>query len=255
MRTAVTRAVGPALADCELTFLPRRPIDVARAAAEHGGYEAALRGLGARVVSLPPLRDHPDSPFVEDAAVVLDEVAIVTTLGTPARRGEAESVAEALSLFRRLARLDAPPASLEGGDVLRVERTLYVGLSTRTNREGVAALTRIVDPLGYAVRPVAVTGCLHLKTGCTRAGSGVLVGNAAWVDRSAFVGFEWIEVDESEPFGGNVLTLDDTLLVSASFPRTRERLEARGFRTAAVAIGELEKAEAGATCLSLVFEA
>jgi dimethylargininase len=253
MLTAITRGVSPALASCELTFVSREPIDLDRARRQHRAYEALLETLGARVVSLPAEPALPDSMFVEDPAIVLDELALILTMGTASRRGEATSLALALSEYRELAHLTLP-GTLEGGDVLRVGRTLFVGLSRRSNVEGVRQVTALLAPFGYDVRPVTVTGCLHLKSAVTHLGGDTLLAHRAWIDTAPFAGFEWIDVDPSEPHAGNALALGSTVIFPLSFPRTRERIEAGGFRVAPLDISELQKAESGLTCSSLLFE-
>src|SRR5690348_12806451 len=165
MLTAVTRAVSPEINRCELGYLPRQAIDVGLAERQHQQYEDALRDLGATVISLPAEAGLPDCMFVEDPAVVVKEIAVMTRMGAASRRREAESLAAVLARFRPLEWLRAP-ATLEGGDVLRIGSTLFVGLSARTNQAGVDQLTEILKPHGYSVRGVAVRGCLHLKSGC-----------------------------------------------------------------------------------------
>jgi dimethylargininase len=164
-----------------------------------------------------------------------------------------DRIVPVLTSNRRLVRIQ-PPATLEGGDVLRLGRTLYVGLSRRTNAAGVAALTELIAPHGYRVVPVPVHGCLHLKTACTAVGDATLLGNSAWIDRTPFTGVEWIEVPATEPNGGNALRIGSTVCLSSSFPRTADLLGARGCTVRTVAIDEFEKAEAGMTCLSLLLE-
>lgn len=253
MLTALTRAPGPSIVDCALSFRPREAIDARRAVEQHRGYEGYLRGRGVRVVALDAAADLPDAVFVEDAAVVVDEVAVLARPRLEARRREVESVAAALAPYRRLERL-AAPASLEGGDVLRVGRALYVGLSRRTDAGGVAGLARALAPFGYQVRPVAVTGCLHLKTAVTSIGPGTLLANRAWVDMAPFAGFDVVDVPASEPDAANVLVIGEDILLPASFPRTRDLLRGRGLRVHTLDISELQKAEAGLTCCSIVFD-
>ena len=248
---AIVRPPGAALADCALTFLERRPIDVERAREQHAGYRAALAAAGLAVETLATEDDQPDATFVEDAAVVLDEIAILTRPAAAARRAEVESVARALGAYREVHAI-AAPATLEGGDVLRLGRRLYVGLSTRTDAAGARALAALVEPLGYDVRPVGVAGCLHLKSAVTALDDETVLLNPDWVEVAALAGLERVEVAPDEPFAGCALALPGTLLVSASWPRTREALAREGFPSRAVAIDELEKAEAGLTCLSLL---
>ncbi len=251
MLVALTRAVSATLNDCQLTCKPRESIDVALARQQHRAYELALEALGVSVVHLPALDGFPDAVFVEDAAIVLDELAVITTPGTPSRATEGESLNEALAKFRSLRRL-AAPGTLDGGDVVRIGRALYVGRSTRTNDAGITQLRALVAPFGYTVTAVPVHGALHLKTACTYAGRDTLLANPDWAEVSAFAGVTVLPVPE--PRGASVLEVNGTLLMPASFPATRVLLEKEGFRTLAVDLSELQKAEGGPTCLSLVFD-
>ena len=253
MLTAITRAVSPGIVHCELTFVARQPIDLATAEEQHRTYQALLEKCGARVMSLPAEPALPDSMFVEDPAVVLDELAIIFPLGTATRRPEAASIAQALAKFRKLARVELP-GQVEGGDVLRIERRLFAGLSSRTNAEGIRQLACILAPYGYEVLSVAVTGCLHLKSAVTYIGRNTLLANRTWFDTKPFAGFAWIDVASEEPHAANALAIGGTVIFPASFPRTRARLEARGFSVAPLDISELQKAESGLTCSSLLFD-
>ena len=252
MLTAITRAVSPALAQCELTFVERQPIDLAKAQAQHTAYEHLLAKLGIRVHSLAAEPALPDSMFVEDPAIVVDELAVILPLGTKSRQPEAESLAKALSPIRELHYV-AAPAAIEGGDVLRIDRTLYVGQTTRTNAEGVRQLAAIIAPHQYNVVPVPVTGCLHLKSAVTYLGRNTLLANRDWFDTTPFTGFQWIDVDLAEPHAANALAIADTVIFPASFPKTRARIEAAGFHVTPLDISELQKAESGLTCSSLIF--
>jgi dimethylargininase len=253
MRIAVTRPVPGSLAHCELTHLSRVPIDVEVAAAQHRQYEEALRALGCALRNVPPAHDLPDSVFVEDVAIVLDEIAIITRPGAASRRPEREAVAAVLAEYRPL-RSIAAPGTLDGGDVLRLGRTLYVGLSTRTNEDGAQQLARHVEPFGYGVEYVHTAGCLHLKSAATAVDSDRVLCNPAWVDPRAFRCVEIIEVDPAEPHAANVLRLGDTILCAASYGRTAADLKARGYSVSTVDVSELAKAEAGVTCCSLIIE-
>jgi dimethylargininase len=250
--TAITRAVSPSLADCELTFLARQKIDVAKAIEQHRGYGECLARLGVRLVRLPAEPDLPDSVFVEDTAIVLDELAIITRLGATSRQAETESVADALSEFRPL-KFIQPPATIEGGDVMRVNRTLYTGLSARTNLEGIEQLRAIAEPYGYEIRVVEVTGCLHLKTACAYLGARTMLLNRRWIKVQNMTEFDLINVSRYEPWAANTLTMGDTVVMVDRFPRTRVSLKERGFDVHTIDIGEFQKAEAGLTCLSLIF--
>jgi dimethylargininase len=253
MLTAVTREVSPAIANCELEFLDRQPIDLALAVEQHRQYRACLTELGIHVEELPAEAELPDSVFVEDPAIVLDEIAVITRMGAESRRQESESLAAALARFRALVRMSAP-ATLEGGDVVRIGKMLYVGLSRRTNAEGARQLAAIVEPYGYRVLPVTVTGCLHLKSACCAVSDDTVLANRGLFDASAF-DCKLIDVPAEEPGAADVLRIGGTVLIPASFPRTARLLEESGFTVQPLDVSELQKAEAGVTCMSLVFEA
>ena len=254
MLTAITRAASPSLSRCELSFIPRQPIDLGKAQSQHRAYEKLLADLGARVISLPAERELPDSMFVEDPALVLDELAVIFPMGTESRRREAPSLAAALQPFRKLQHVRLPGV-LEGGDILRLGRKLFAGLTARSNADGIEQLAAIVAPYGYRVFGVPVPGCLHLKSAVTPLDEHTLLANRAWFDSSFFPGYDWLDVDSTEPYAGNALTLSGTVIFPASFPRTRARIEARGFTVATLDISELQKAESGLTCSSLLFDA
>jgi dimethylargininase len=253
MLRAITRSVSAAMNGCELTYLARVEIDIPKATEQHRRYEECLRDLGVAVVSLPAEPELPDAIFVEDPAVVVDEVAVMTRMGAASRRKESASLAAALSPFRPI-RWMQEPATLEGGDVLRAGRTLFVGLSPRTNRTGIAQLAAELEPLGYAIRPVEVHGCLHLKSACTALGARTLLANRAWCDAEAFEGFQIVDVPADEPGGANVLTIGDTAVVPVCFPGTAGMVERVGWKIRTLDISELMKAEAALTCSSLIFE-
>jgi dimethylargininase len=254
MLTAITRAVSPAMVHCELSFIDRKPIDLAVAQQQHDAYENLLGKLGARVISLPAEPDLPDSMFVEDPAIVLDELAVIFPLGTESRRKEAASLGQALARFRKLESV-VLPGTLEGGDVLRIGRKLFVGLTRRSNPEGIRQLAAILASHNYEVVGVPVSGCLHLKSAVTYLDRNTLLANRGLFDPTPLSGYEWIDVDPAEPHAANALELLGTVIFPASFPRTRARIEARGFHVTPLDISELQKAESGLTCSSLLFQA
>jgi dimethylargininase len=245
--------VSPALSECALTFLERVSIDVERARVQHRMYERCLDDLGLHLISLAPQAAMPDSVFVEDTAVVLDEVAVMTRPRLDSRRAEVESVAAVLRPHRLLRAIEEP-GTLEGGDVIRIGRTLYVGQSQRTNAEGTRQLAEHVGAFGYAVRSVPVPRCLHLKTACTYIGRNTLLANPEWVDTSLFDELRIVETSQGEDEAGNAIQVNGSLLMPDAFPRTRARLEDAGFTVATVDVSELQKAEAGVTCCSILFE-
>jgi dimethylargininase len=252
-QVALTRGVSPAIARCELTFLEREPIDYPRAVAQHAAYVRLLEELGLRVVQIDADDALPDCCFVEDIAIVLDEVAVLTRPGAPSRRGETPAVAAALGAYRRIVRLEEP-ARIDGGDVLVLGRRLFVGLSNRTDAAGGQALAETVRPFDYEVVPVSMEGCLHLKTAVTAAAPDLLLVNPDWVDLAPFRDWERIDVDPREPWGANVVRAGGAVVAAAGFPRTAERLRARGLDVRTVDVSEFQKAEGGVTCKSLLFD-
>jgi dimethylargininase len=253
VRVAITRRVSRNIGRCELTHLERAPIDVPAAAAQHQQYERCLADLQCEVVALPQEPDLPDSVFVEDTAVVLDELAIITRPGAASRRPETTAVAGALRPYRKLAHI-REPGTLEGGDVLVVGRDVYVGLSARTNEDGFGQLRDVLTPLGYSVTPVRVEACLHLKSAVTRVGDDSLLINRSWVDGGLFTGRRLIDIDPAEPFAANALRVGETVVYPAAYGRTGGRLRDAGFDVAPVDVTELAKAEGGVTCCSLILE-
>jgi dimethylargininase len=254
---AFTRAVSPKLSECALTHLVRAPIDVARAARQHAAYEQALADAGLDVIRLPALNEDPDAVFVEDTALLLGGHAVITRPGAPSRAGETNSTAAGLADDFELHRIQS--GYLDGGDVLRIGRTLYVGLSTRTDTTGIEALSALAAPLGFTVVQAQLRDCLHLKTGATYAGhdasgTSVLLYSERSIDPSQFADVEPLAVDTLEGAAANVLKVGERLILPAGNPRTAERLRERGFTLVEVDVSELQKAEAGVTCMSLIDE-
>jgi dimethylargininase len=247
MPIAFTRAVSPRLAECETTQPGR--VDVARAVAQHDAYERALAEAGFDVRRLPALDAFPDAVFVEDNALLLGEHAVILRPGAASRAGETESTAKGLADHFTLHRL--AEGHVDGGDVLRIGRTLHVGLSTRSDAAGIGALGALVAPLGYTVVAVPVAGGLHLKSAATCVNN-VLVHNPDWILSTHFPGTQALAVAPGEAFGGNVLLAGETLLCAADSPRTAEALAALGFRIVTLDISEMRKADAALTCMSLI---
>lgn len=243
---AITRDVSPSIARAELTHVERVPIDYARAVAQHEEYRALLASLGCEVISLPGDAAYPDCVFIEDTAIVLDDVAVITRPGAESRRGEVDVVAGELAKHRRLVRIEAP-GTIDGGDVLVLDDRIYVGRSERSNDAAREQLQRLT---GREVIGVDLHGALHLKTAVTRVSRDTLIVNREWVDVAPFADWNWIDVDPSEPFGANAVLLGEAIIYPAAFPRTRARL---GENVRTVHADELAKAEGGVTCCSLLF--
>ncbi len=251
MILAITRPVSPSIDRCELSHLERVPIDRARADVQHAAYVACLEDLGCRIERLAREPELPDSVFVEDCAVVVNELALLMRPGAESRRAELPSVAAALASYRELARIEAP-GTIDGGDVLVAGRHVYVGATARTNRAGYEQLESALAPHGYEVQSVAVRGCLHLKSAVTAVSADTLLINPEFVSPDVFAGFELVEVDPREPAAANALCVGDALVVAAAYPETATRLEERGFAPRRVEADELAKAEGALTCCSLL---
>lgn len=251
MPIALTRKVSQSITNCELTHLERIPIDLQLAREQHKQYEDALKSIGCEVISLPEMPDLADSVFVEDTAVILDEVAIITNPGAVSRQPEIDSIVEVLEKYRKLIRIQ-PPATVDGGDVLVVGKKIYVGLSSRSNLEAVEQMQNSLKDIGYQVFGVEVTGCLHLKSAVTKAAENTLLINPSWVDKTLFTDVDFIEIDPSEPFAANCLLIGDSVIYPTSFPKTRTILEEQGIKLVLVEADELAKAEGAVTCCSLI---
>ncbi len=234
------------------TYIDVESIDACRAALQHADYRRVLQAAGAEVVVLDVNREHPDAVFVEDTAVVLDECAIVTSMGTPSRRGEIHGIERELRRHRtEIARIELP-GTLEGGDVLRVGRTLFVGETGRTNREGFASFAHVAGRYGYAVRGIKVTGCLHLKTACGVLPDGTILAHASWIDASDFNGFSVVAIADDEPYAANTVLVGDRVVMASAHPRTIESVRRLGFHVDDVHLDEFAKAEGGPSCLSVI---
>jgi dimethylargininase len=250
---ALTHLPSPSLEHGLRTHVARSLIDFDLALKQHQNYCRLLRACGAEVRILDVNRDLPDATFIEDTAVVLDEVAVVASMGTPARRAELAGIERELWNYRKVHRIEAP-ATIEGGDVLRIGRTLLVGISSRTNHAGLRALEDVVRPFHYEVFPVPVTGCLHLKTACTALPDGSLLVNPDWLECDGLSGFDLVFIPPEEPWAANTLPIGSKIVMPADQERTVERLRRLGFDVCGVLLSEFAKAEGGVTCLSLVFD-
>jgi dimethylargininase len=247
--TALVRDPSPQLADGIVTHLTRTRVDVDLAGAQHRAYLAALAAHGWRAMPVGDGDPYPDGVFVEDTAVVVGELAVLTRPGAPERRGELGATQEALTrLGLQLARIRAP-GTLDGGDVLQVGRTVYVGRGGRTNGEGIRQLRSLLAPLGRTVVPVSLRAVLHLKSAVTALPDGTLLGLPDLVDAGGLPSMR----RPPEEQGAHVVPLGDAaVLLSASAPRTAEWLDDLGFDVVVVDVGEFEKLEGCVTCLSVL---
>lgn len=251
MPLAITREISPRFNECELTHIERKPIDLNIARTQHRGYVDALKQLGCTVLELPAEAGLPDSVFVEDTAFILPHTAVITRPGADSRKPETESIAQALSPHIKLVHIHEP-ATLDGGDVLVLGKNIFIGLSTRSNDEAIRQLRELLGRDGYTVTGIPLHDCLHLKSAVTRVDDNTLLINKDWVDTSYFDDYQLIEIDPSEPEAANCLPIGSSIIYSASFPKTRAKLEARGYTVFSVEVDELAKAEGAVTCCSLV---
>jgi len=253
MTVALTHIISPNIAHCELSFIERSPIDYKLAVEQHQAYCALLQDCGLEVVELTVNSTYPDSTFIEDTSVVVDEIAVMARMGAESRQGEVAGIEPLLAAYRTIEHVHGP-ATLEGGDVLRMGKKVFIGVTPRTNTAGIASITTILKHFGYQVIPVPVQGCLHLKSACTAIDEDTLLANPQWIDLDPFKDFQVIAVPEKEPWAANALAIDPYVCVHAGFTRTVALLQGLGFQVKTANISELLKAEAGMTCSSIIFD-
>ena len=246
----IMRRPSPRMSEGTLTFMERQSVDPGLAEQQHRSYREAVSLAGLTLIDLPPLDDFPDSTFVEDVLLAFPECFVLCRPGASSRLQEPGLIAPSLPGDRPVFQIEEP-ATIDGGDVLQIGREVYVGLSRRTNEAAIASLAHILDAFGYSVKPVAVTGSLHLKTAATAVGD-LLVANPAWVDLSVFGTRQVVTVDASEPFAGNVLSLGGKFYAQTAHGRTTTKLRALGLELTPLDISEFAKVEAGLTCMSVV---
>jgi dimethylargininase len=249
---AIVRQVSHSITDCELTHLHREAIDLVRARHQHQKYTDCLHKAGYTLIELEEQADLPDAVFVEDTAIVLDELAVITRPGAASRQPEVAAVAQALASYRNLETIKSP-ATLDGGDVLCMDKTIFIGRSLRTNKEGADQLAELVKPFGYRVQPVPIQNCLHLKSAVSRVARDAVLLNPQWIDASFFSAYRNITVDAAEPHGANALLIDDTLIYSSAYERTAKKISELGTPVTLLDMSELAKAEGAVTCCSILF--
>jgi dimethylargininase len=253
MTIAITRKISPRFNECEITHIERLPIDLEIARQQHTEYVHALEELGCEVIELPEEPELPDSVFVEDTAFILPEVAVITRPGADSRKPETETIIKALAPHKALLHV-CEPATIDGGDVLVLNKKIYVGLSTRSNTYAIAQLNQMLNQYGYQAQGIELTNCLHLKSAVTKVNEETLLINPNWVDKTHFSDFNLIEVHASEPYGANCLPIRGNIIYPYTFPKTQSKLEAKGFKIKNVNVDELAKAEGAVTCCSLIVE-
>lgn len=250
MLYVLTHRPSANIQQCELTYLESEPIDFDKALLQHRHYCQMLSRCGAKVKVLKDNPDLADNVFVEDPIMVFDEVAVVASMGVSSRQAEIPTLKSYFMPLRPIYMIE-PPAKIEGGDVLVIGRKVYVGQSSRTNRQGYEQLRNILTPFNYEVIAVPVFGCLHLKTGCCALDETTLLVNSSWLDTDVFHGLQKIDVPKSEPFGSNIIAIGHTICMNDQNVKTVQLVKDAGFHVETVDISEFTKAEAGLTCLSI----
>ena len=249
---AITHLPSPNMQSYERTYVGDEAIDLGLARRQHAAYCDALRECGAQVTTLDVNAPMPDCVFVEDTALVLDEVAVMMSPGAESRRAEPAGIEPVLRRYRAVKHVRFP-GTIDGGDVVVAGRDVYVGRSLRTNDAGIEQLRTLLGAYDYTVTGISVHGCLHLKTACSALPDGRFLVNSDWIDASPLPAERLVHVPASEPWAGDVLVIGERIIVSDAFPRTIELLGALGFTVFPVSLSEFAKAEGGVTCLSLVF--
>lgn len=253
MSKAFVHSVSPKINQCELTYIDSKPVDYTQAVRQHDAYCKLIQKCGAEVIHLSGNVEYPDSVFIEDTAVVFNEIAVLAKMGVSSRRDEVAGVEPELAKYRQIAKIESP-ATFEGGDVVQIGHSVFVGLSGRTNEAGFEALKFILQRYDYEVIPIEIKECLHLKSACTAISNRSLLVNPNWVDISPFADFNLITVAEEEPGAANAIRVNDTVCVHAGYPKTIQMLEELDFNVETVDISEFIKCEGGLSCLSIRFD-
>lgn len=254
MLEVLTHVPSSNLNNCELTYLDSERIDIKKALIEHNSYCNMIKECGANVNIIEDNIDLADSVFVEDPIIVFDEVAIVTSMGVESRRKESQVLKDYFSKIREIKEIKLP-SKIEGGDVLVIDKKVFVGLSPRTNESAIEELKNILKPYGYIVQSVKVDGCLHLKTGCTALDDKTILLNPNWVDVEVFSDYKIINIPSDEPFGANIMKINEYICMNEAFPKSIELVKALGYKVKTTDISEFVKAEAGLTCMSVRYNA
>lgn len=244
---ALVRPPAPSFVNALSRHSEKNSIDFDQAADQHRGYVEALRKMGVPVTCLEPLDEFPDSTFIEDNAVIVEDRALLTCMKEASRHGETEHIREALEKHLPVEIL-SPPALMDGGDILQTESTVFVGQSQRTNRQAAEALSQFTRK---KIVTVPVYRGPHLKTFASYLGKNILVIDPTSVDPAAFETFERIEVREEERYAANCLAVGNQVLMPEGFPDLAGRIAQHGFEVIPLAMSEFEKADGGVTCLSL----
>lgn len=249
---AIVRGVPDSFQNCITTFHGKPEINIGLAKQQHREYSRTLSSLGLTVIRLRADNTLPDCCFTEDTAIVVDELAIITIPGAPGRIPETIVIEKELSAFKTIVHIKQP-GTIDGGDVLKIGKTIFIGASARTNQEGIRQVATIVKPLGYGVVPVKIKDTLHLKSVCTYLGRGCILLAQGYFDDTAFSEYDKVVVPKEEEYCANCLVIKGNVLIPRGFPRTKELIGKNGFPVIELDMSEIEKAEGALTCLSVIF--
>jgi dimethylargininase len=227
--------------------------DYGRLLEQHAAYVEALKECGVEVTHLAESEEYPDSTFVEDAAVVTPEFAIITNPGAESRNGEKEEIEAVLKNFYSKFHYITPPGTLDGGDVLQVDKHFYVGISERTNREGAEQFKNIAETEGYTATIVELQEFFHLKTGIAYLGDNTIAAAGEFLDHPDFAEYEKVEIPDADEYSANCIKVNDFVIIPKGFEETKRKLAERGLETIELEMSEFQKHDGGLSCLSLRF--
>lgn len=220
---------------------------------QHREYCKILEYCGINLIRLPPIEEFPDSCFVEDAAVVNKELAVITRLGAPSRRRETEHITQIIHEHFKVVKMIISPGTLDGGDILQIGKRYYVGLSKRTNIEGATQFQKFQEEVGFTVSMIYLRDFLHLKSGINALDNKTVLTAGEFINSSSFVEYDKIIVVHSESYAANCLNINRTLIIPAGFPQLLQKIQDRGYVTKEVEMSEFQKLDGGLSCLSIRF--
>jgi dimethylargininase len=249
---AIVRDVPESFRESVSVLNTSHDIDLEIAKMQHLKYCNTLSKLGINIIRLDTDDSLPDCCFTEDIIAIADDIAIITNPGIQSRVAETKALEKTLSVFKDVFRITSP-GTIEGGDVLKIEKTIYIGISSRTNMEGIRQFTSILEPRGYWIKPVEIRNTLHLKSVCTYLGNRRIILAEGYFDINVFSGFEKIIVPREEEYCANCLFVNNRVLIPKGFPKTKALIEAKGLIVSELEMSEFRKADGAVTCLSVIF--
>jgi len=247
---AIVRDVAESYDQCVTT--QQESIDVPLAKTQHQHYCNALKKAGVELIHIDADNRLPDCCFVEDTAIIVDDVAIITNPGARSRREEVAAMEKAISKYRTVHRI-SPPATIDGGDVLKVGKKIFVGLSQRTTQDSIDQVAQMVKSSNYEVIPVPIHKTLHLKSAVTALSDSYIIMAQGFFDARIFTGYEKIEVPPGEEYAANCLSVNENIFIPRGFPQTKSLIVRAGFSIVELENSEFRKGDGALTCLSVLF--